>query len=76
MGQNTGILKASKNVQNKAIVVALVDVYLTFKRVLSLFANHELITNNYQNLNSGKRLMNGLNSSLALVGSDGPSSEI
>ena len=28
----------------------------------------------YQNLNSGKRLMNGLNSSLAFVGREGPSS--
>jgi len=34
----------------------------------------DLVTE-YQNLNSGSRLMNGLNSSLLLVGSSGPSSE-
>lgn len=30
----------------------------------------------YQNLNSGNRLMNGLNSSLALVGNSGPPSSV
>ena len=54
MGQKTGILKASKNVQNVAIKIALVA--------------------EYQNLNSGKRLMNGRNSSELLVGSFGLSS--
>lgn len=33
------------------------------------------ISMTYQNLNSGNRRMNGRNSSLVLVGSDGPSSE-
>jgi len=53
MGQNTGILKTSKNVQIKAIVVDFVIAY--------------------QNLNSGNRLMKGLNSSLLRVGNAGPS---
>ena len=53
MGQNTGILKTSKNVQIMAIVVDFVMAY--------------------QNLNSGKRLMKGRNSSLLLVGNAGPS---
>jgi len=53
MGQNTGILKTSKNVQIKAIVVDFVIAY--------------------QNLNSGNRLMKGLNSSLLCVGNAGPS---
>lgn len=52
IGQNTGILKASINVQKKPINVLLV-------------------TDN-QNLNSGSLLMNGLNSSDALVGRAGP----
>lgn len=52
IGQNTGILKHSKNVQNKPINV--------------------LFVTEYQNLNSGKRLMNGRNSSFALVGNSGP----
>lgn len=52
IGQNTGILKASTKVQQKAIKVLLVT--------------------DSQNLNSGNRLMNGLNSSLALVGNAGP----
>jgi hypothetical protein len=55
MGQNTGMLKHSKNVQIIAIVVDFVT--------------------EYQNLNSGSRRMNGLNSSFALVGSSGPSSK-
>jgi len=55
MGQNTGMLKQSKNVQIIAIVVDFVT--------------------EYQNLNSGSRRMNGLNSSFALVGSSGPSSK-
>lgn len=54
IGQNTGILKHSKNVQIKAIIV--------------------LLLTEYQNLNSGSRLMNGLNSSFARVGNSGPSS--
>lgn len=53
MGQNTGILKTSKNVQIKAIVVDFVIAY--------------------QNLNSGNRLMKGLNSSLLRVGNAGSS---
>lgn len=52
MGQNTGILKQSKNVQTNAIIV--------------------LFVTEYQNLNSGNLLMNGLNSSFALVGNSGP----
>ena len=52
IGQNTGILKHSKNVQKIPINVLLVT--------------------EYQNLNSGRRRMNGLNSSLALVGNSGP----
>lgn len=52
MGQNTGTLKQSKNVQIRAITV--------------------LLLMEYQNLNSGNRLTNGLNSSFALVGSSGP----
>lgn len=56
MGQNTGILKHSKNVQTTAINVLFV--------MLS------------QNLNSGKRLINGRNSSLLRVGKFGPSSGI
>lgn len=55
MGQNTGMLKQSKNVHITAITVD--------------FATE------YQNLNSGSRRMNGRNSSFALVGSSGPSSE-
>ena len=54
MGQNTGMLNSSKNVQKKAMAVALVA--------------------EYQNLNSGSRLMNGLNSSFCEVGSAMPSS--
>ena len=54
IGQNTGILKTWKNVQNMAMHIALVP--------------------EYQNLNSGKRRMNGRNSSFVLVGSLGPSS--
>lgn len=54
IGQNTGILKASKNVQIIAIIVLLVIAY--------------------QNLNSGKRRINGRNSSFDLVGNSGPSS--
>ena len=56
IGQNTGILKHSKKVQNMAMRVALVA--------------------EYQNLNSGKRLMKGRNSSFDDVGSSGPSSTI
>lgn len=52
IGQKTGILKQSKNVQTNAIIVLLVT--------------------EYQNLNSGNRLINGRNSSFALVGSSGP----
>lgn len=52
IGQNTGMLKQSKNVQTTPIKV--------------------LFVTEYQNLNSGSRLMNGLNSSLALVGNSGP----
>lgn len=54
MGQNTGMLKHSKNVKNNEIRAAFVD--------------------ECQNLNSGKRRMNGRNSSFADVGSEGPSS--
>lgn len=36
-------------------------------------ANTVDLDTEYQNLNSGNRLMNGLNSSLDLVGSSGPS---
>lgn len=53
MGQKTGTLNTSKNVQIIAIVVDFVMAY--------------------QNLNSGSRRMNGLNSSLLLVGNAGPS---
>lgn len=53
MGQNTGTLNTSKNVQTIAIVVDFVMAY--------------------QNLNSGRRRMNGRNSSLLRVGSSGPS---
>lgn len=52
IGQNTGILKASMNVQQKAISVLLVT--------------------DSQNLNSGNLRINGLNSSVALVGKAGP----
>lgn len=52
IGQNTGILKQSKNVHIKAITV--------------------LFVTEYQNLNSGNLLINGLNSSFALIGSSGP----
>lgn len=52
IGQNTGILKASMNVQQKAISVLLVT--------------------ESQNLNSGNLRINGLNSSVALVGKAGP----
>lgn len=52
IGQKTGILKQSKNVQINPISV--------------------LFVTEYQNLNSGNLLMNGLNSSLALVGNSGP----
>lgn len=52
IGQNTGTLKTSKNVQTKPITVLFVTAY--------------------QNLNSGNRRINGLNSSFALVGSSGP----
>lgn len=52
IGQNTGTLKTSKNVQTKPIT--------------------ELFVTEYQNLNSGNRRINGLNSSFALVGSSGP----
>lgn len=54
MGQNTGTLKKSKNVQINAITVLRVT--------------------DSQNLNSGNRLMKGLNSSPALVGNAGPPS--
>ena len=54
IGQNTGMLKKSKNVHTKAMTVAFVA--------------------EYQNLNSGKRLMKGLNSSFCFVGSSSPSS--
>lgn len=52
IGQNTGILQNSKNVQIRPISVLLVT--------------------EYQNLNSGNRLINGRNSSFALVGNSGP----
>jgi len=52
IGQNTGMLKHSKNVHPSAINV--------------------LLLTEYQNLNSGNLLMNGLNSSFALVGNSGP----
>lgn len=52
IGQNTGILKASMNVQQKATNVLLVT--------------------ESQNLNSGNLRINGLNSSVALVGKAGP----
>ena len=42
--------------------------------LLKLEHKQQLNKQNYQNLNSGKRLMNGLNSAFALVGSSGPSS--
>lgn len=54
MGQNTGMLKNSKNEHTNAMAVALVA--------------------EYQNLNSGSLLMNGLNSSFCDVGRPGPSS--
>lgn len=52
IGQNTGTLNTSKNVQIIAITVLFVIAY--------------------QNLNSGKRLINGRNSSFDLVGNSGP----
>lgn len=52
IGQNTGILNASINVQMKATIV--------------------LFVTESQNLNSGNLLINGRNSSLALVGKAGP----
>lgn len=54
IGQKTGTLKMSKQVQIDAITIDLEA--------------------EYQNLNSGSLLMKGLNSSLAFVGSVGPSS--
>ena len=54
IGQNTGIFKKSKKVQQIAISVAFVMLY--------------------QNLNSGRRLMKGRNSSFTFVGRDSPSS--
>lgn len=53
IGQNTGMLKQSKNVHIMATTVDFVT--------------------EYQNLNSGNLLMNGLNSSFDLVGNSGPS---
>lgn len=52
IGQNTGMLNASINVQKKPMIV--------------------LFVTESQNLNSGNLLMNGRNSSVALVGSAGP----
>lgn len=52
IGQNTGMLNISKNVQTSAITV--------------------LFEIAYQNLNSGKRRINGRNSSFDLVGNSGP----
>lgn len=52
IGQNTGMLNISNNVQNIPITVLFVIAY--------------------QNLNSGKRRMNGRNSSFDLVGNSGP----
>lgn len=52
IGQKTGTLNTSKNVQSIPITVLLLIAY--------------------QNLNSGKRLINGRNSSFALVGNSGP----
>lgn len=52
IGQNTGMLNISNNVQNIPIKVLFVIAY--------------------QNLNSGKRRMNGRNSSFDLVGNSGP----
>jgi hypothetical protein len=54
IGQNTGTLNASKNVQIIPIIVLLVIAY--------------------QNLNSGKRRINGRNSSFERVGNSGPAS--
>lgn len=46
----------------------------TSKKVQNTAMTLDLETE-YQNLNSGKRLMNGRNSSLTFVGNSGPSSE-
>ena len=54
IGQNTGMLKIPKNVQNMAIRIDFVP--------------------EYQNLNSGNRLINGRNSWELFVGKLGPSS--
>lgn len=74
IGQNTGMLNMSNNVQNIAIETAFVDECLQKNSLINKsIDNYNL---KYQNLNSGKRRMKGLNSSLAFTGNDIPSAEI
>jgi hypothetical protein len=87
IGQKTGILNASINVQIKAIIMARVLPYLPKKiqgHWCGLVGCHRANGNqlvmsaqsfvSYQNLNSGSLRINGLNSSSDLVGNVGPSS--
>lgn len=74
MGQNTGILNIEKNVHVKAIKIALVvdNLWVNNHKKCKITVQITI----YQNLNSGNLRMKGLNSSLELVGNDGPSTNI
>ena len=82
MGQKTGTSKMGKNVAKKPNMNALVDDHLQqkFRRHCSLLRTpqnqvhwwQQLLS--HQNLNSGRRLMNGLYSSVVREGRAGPSS--
>ena len=84
MGQNTGTSNAEKNVAQNPKHSAFVEEYLHVSfanMVIELMAVENPSENRrgtgipttYQNLNSGRRLTNGLNSSLPFDGKDGPS---
>lgn len=70
IGQKTGILKKGTKVHTKAIKTARVIECLRVGEKYTL-TNVDFVT--YQNLNSGRRLIKGLNSSFEAVGRLGPS---
>jgi hypothetical protein len=79
IGQNTGMSKTSKKVQKNAIVVDFIvdSLKLANKKIIIPVSKSVNIQNKklgYQNLNSGRRRINGRNSSLLLFGRTGPSS--
>ena len=70
IGQKTGILKKGTKVHTKAIKMARVIECLGVGE-LYILTTCDFVS--YQNLNSGRRLIKGLNSSFETVGRLGPS---